>query len=99
MTSSATLASAADGTARVSIGLEGARAAKTITNAQLNSLKDKDRAGIEGFEMFIVSKSSNTTFIVANDDGDKIEVDESAYYIHLMETLDAMKAVSHLVCQ
>jgi hypothetical protein len=68
------LASAADGTARVSIGLEGARAAKTITNAQLNSLKDKDRAGIEGFEMFIVSKSSNTTFIVANDDGDKIEV-------------------------
>eukprot|EP01043_Picozoa_sp_COSAG02_P026172 COSAG02_NODE_1499_length_12268_cov_12.941984_12_plen_486_part_00 len=39
-----------------------------------SSPEDKDRAGIEGFEMFLVSKSSNTTFIVANDDGDKLDV-------------------------
>ena len=63
-----------DGTARVSIGLAGARSAKTLTNAQLKSLADKDVAGIEGFEMFIQSKSAPNTFIVANDDGDKLVV-------------------------
>lgn len=60
-----------DGTARVDITVAGAKAAKTATNAKLQSLKDKDVAGQFAFEMTLISQSG-TSFVVANDDGDKL---------------------------
>lgn len=61
-----------DGTARVDISVAGAKAAKTATNAKLQSLKDKDVAGQFAYEMTLISQSG-TSFVVANDDGNKLE--------------------------
>ena len=62
-----------DGTARMDISVAGAKADGTHTNAKLQSLKDPSIAGQEAYEMTIKTVTNTSTFIVANDDGDKLQ--------------------------